>query len=193
MKTSAPSSIALGKQVILDEATALRELAESLDDSFSNAVHTLLELSEVGRIVISGMGKGGFIGMKISATFASIGAPSFFLHPAEAVHGDLGRFTKHDVALLLSNSGETEEIVTLLPFIKRVGCPVIGVTAGEDSTLGRAADVVLSLGKHREAGPLGLAPTTSTTAMLAIGDALAMSLLESKGLSEQDFAGFHPA
>lgn len=183
----------IGKEVIEAESKALQVLAQNLDENFTFAVQTLSQMEEVGRVVVSGMGKCSFIGMKISATFASIGIPSFFLHPAEAVHGDLGRFTKHDVALLLSNSGETQEIVELLPFLRRVGCPIIAITADADSTLGRNALLVLSIGRHKEAGPLGLAPTTSTTTMLAMGDAIAMALLELKGLSESDFAGLHPA
>ncbi|MBK5940368.1 KpsF/GutQ family sugar-phosphate isomerase [Halochromatium roseum] len=187
------NTLRIGKEVIDDEATALTIIANQLGDSFEKAVRILSEVEEVGRVVVSGMGKSGFIGMKISATFASIGIPSFYLHPAEAVHGDLGRFTKHDIALLLSNSGETQEVVELLPFLKRVEAPIISLTAHCDSTLARHSTVTLALGKHREAGPLGLAPTTSTTAMLALGDALAMAALDIKGLSEEEFAGFHPA
>ncbi|MCB0328127.1 MAG: KpsF/GutQ family sugar-phosphate isomerase [Bdellovibrionales bacterium] len=187
------SPTAVAKEVILDEAKALQEIASSLDDSFEKATELIGNMKEVGRVIIGGMGKSGFIGMKISATLASIGIPSFSMHPAEAVHGDLGRFTKNDIALLLSNSGETQEIVELIPFLKRVGCPLIALTADADSTLGRNSNIVLRLGKHREAGPLGLAPTTSTTAMLALGDALAMALMEYKGFSKEDFAGFHPA
>jgi arabinose-5-phosphate isomerase len=186
-------TITTGKNVLRDEAKALNEIAENLGESFQQAIDLLLNMEEVGRVVIGGMGKSGFIGMKISATLASVGFPSFFLHPAEAVHGDLGRFTKHDIAMLLSNSGETQEILELLPFLQRVGAPIIALTAHRDSTLGRNANIVLELGRHQEAGPLGLAPTTSTTAMLGLGDALAMALVEEKGFSEEEFAGFHPA
>ncbi|NBW40344.1 KpsF/GutQ family sugar-phosphate isomerase [bacterium] len=194
MKNNETNSImSIAKEVILEEATALQTIAERLNSEFENSVRTISQMEDIGRVIVSGMGKSSFIGMKISATLASIGIPSFFLHPAEAVHGDLGRFTPYDIALLLSNSGETGEILELLPFLTRVGCPVISMTACEDSTLARNSLITLALGKHKEAGPLGLAPTTSTTAMLALGDALAMALLDVKGLSEQDFAGFHPA
>jgi arabinose-5-phosphate isomerase len=187
------SILRIAKEVILDEAKALQTIAENVGVEFEHSVRTISQMEEIGRVVVSGMGKCSFIGMKISATLASIGIPSFFLHPAEAVHGDLGRFTRHDIALLLSNSGETGEILELLPFLTRVGCPVISMTAHKDSTLARNSLITLALGKHKEAGPLGLAPTTSTTAMLALGDALAMALLDMKGFSERDFAGFHPA
>lgn len=187
------SILRIAKEVILDEAKALQTIAENVGVEFEHSVRTISQMEEIGRVVVSGMGKCSFIGMKISATLASIGIPSFFLHPAEAVHGDLGRFTRHDIALLLSNSGETGEILELLPFLTRVGCPVISMTAHKDSTLARNSLITLALGKHKEAGPLGLAPTTSTTAMLALGDALAMALLDIKGFSERDFAGFHPA
>lgn len=187
------SILRIAKEVILDEAKALQTIAENVGAEFEHSVRTISQMEEIGRVIVSGMGKCSFIGMKISATLASIGIPSFFLHPAEAVHGDLGRFTRNDIALLLSNSGETGEILELLPFLTRVGCPVISMTAHNDSTLARNSLITLALGKHKEAGPLGLAPTTSTTAMLALGDALAMALLDLKGLSERDFAGFHPA
>ncbi|MGA1191122.1 MAG: KpsF/GutQ family sugar-phosphate isomerase [Bdellovibrionota bacterium] len=187
------SILRIAKEVILDEAKALQTIAENVGAEFEHSVRTISQMEEIGRVIVSGMGKCSFIGMKISATLASIGIPSFFLHPAEAVHGDLGRFTRNDIALLLSNSGETAEILELLPFLTRVGCPVISMTAHNDSTLARNSLITLALGKHKEAGPLGLAPTTSTTAMLALGDALAMALLDLKGLSERDFAGFHPA
>jgi arabinose-5-phosphate isomerase len=185
--------IKLARQVITAEAEALSLLADNLDESFTKAVGLISGMDRVGRVVFSGMGKAGFIAMKISGTLASIGVPSYFLHPAEAVHGDLGRYTDADIAVLLSNSGETEEITELIPFLRRVGCPVIAISSNPESTLGRSADVTLKLINTAEAGPLGLAPTTSTTMMLALGDALAMALLEVKGLTEKDFAGLHPA
>lgn len=183
----------LAKNVITSEADALIKLAETLDQSFIDSLNTIAKMNKVGRVVFSGMGKAGFIAMKISGTLASIGVPSYFLHPAEAVHGDLGRYTSEDVAVLLSNSGETEEITELIPFLRRVGCPIIAITSNPDSTLARGADHTLKLINTEEAGPLGLAPTTSTTMMLAIGDALAMALLKNRGLTEKDFAGLHPA
>jgi len=131
--------------------------------------------------------------MKISATLASLGLPSFFLHPAEAVHGDLGRYSKCDVALILSNSGETYEILRVLPHVKRMGCSTIAITGSPDSSLGRHSDVTLAIGKITEAGPLGVAPTTSTTLMLALGDALAMAVLKHRGLTHEEFAALHPA
>ncbi|MCB0321146.1 MAG: KpsF/GutQ family sugar-phosphate isomerase [Bdellovibrionales bacterium] len=187
------SPLQIAKEVILAEAAALTSTAEKLDDSFLSALSLILEMQEIGRVVVSGMGKAGIIGMKISATLASIGIPSYFLHPAEAVHGDLGRYTKFDVALLISNSGETQELLEMLPFLRRVGCSVISFSASLDSTLARHSDVAVPIGKHTEAGPLGLAPTTSTTVMLALGDALAMALQNKIGTSESEFARFHPA
>ncbi len=179
------------KEVLREEAEALNALVERLDENFSYAVDLILEMRSKGHVVISGMGKAGFIGMKISATLASIGVPSFHLNPAEAVHGDLGRYTKHDLSIMLSYSGETDEVLRIVPLIKQVGCPIISMTGNENSTLARYSDVVLKLGPIVEAGPLGLAPTTSTTAMLALGDALAMSVLRLNGLSKEEFAFFH--
>ena len=179
-------------KILLQEAKAIEELTKLLDDNFDHALATINEMPTGGRVVVSGMGKAGFIAMKFSATLASLGVPSFFLHPAEAVHGDLGRYTKNDVAFIMSNSGETPEILKLLPHLKKIGCPLISVTSNSSSSLGKHSDVVLMIGKHNEAGPLGLAPTTSTTAMLALSDALAMSFIEMRGMSHEDFARFHP-
>lgn len=193
-RSSAPlqSSCTYAADILRLEAGALRAVAELLDERFDRAVELILNMPDQGRVVVSGMGKAGFIAMKISATFASTGVPSYFLHPAEAIHGDLGRYTKNDIALLLSNSGETEETVGILPHVRRIGCPVIAITGNCDSTLGKHSDVVLSIGKIEEAGPLGLAPTTSTTAMLALGDALAMAVLKRQNFSKERFALYHP-
>jgi arabinose-5-phosphate isomerase len=145
-----------------------------------------------GRVIVTGMGKPGFIAQKISATLSSTGTPSYYLHPAEALHGDLGRVTKDDLILALSNSGETEEIVKFLPIVKKIGARLIAMTGNVRSTLGRFADYTIDVSVKREACSLGLAPTTSTTAMLAMGDALAVALLEKKGFREKDFAFYHP-
>jgi arabinose-5-phosphate isomerase len=182
-----------GRAILRAEAEAILTLSDSLDESFRSAVQLILDMPREGRVIVSGMGKAGFIGMKISATLASTGLPSFFLHPAEAVHGDLGRYTKCDVALILSNSGETYEVLRVLPHVKRMGCSTIAITGSVDSSLGRHSDVTLSIGKIVEAGPLGVAPTTSTTLMLALGDALAMAVLKNRGLTHEEFAALHPA
>lgn len=186
------ADVTYGKSIIREEVSALTALADRLDERFSAAVETILSLKPGARIVVSGMGKAGFVGMKISATLSSIGFPSFFLHPADAIHGDLGRFTKDDLALLLSNSGETGEIVRLLPVLKQFGARIISITRSPTSTLGTHSDTVIETGIFPEAGPLGLAPTTSTTVMLALGDALAMTLLKRRGFSREEFAVFHP-
>lgn len=187
------SSSDYAREVLELEAQALLNIAPLLNEQFDNAVDRILNLSPAGRVVVSGMGKAGFIGMKLSATFASTGVPSFFLHPAEAVHGDLGRYSKSDIAVILSNSGETEEIVRTLGAIRRTGCPIIALTGNITSTLAKHSDMVLSIGKTTEAGPLGLAPTTSTTALLGLGDALAMAVLHKQNFSKEKFALYHPA
>ncbi len=184
--------IALAKEILALEAQAVSGLCDHIGDSFLEATKEILSIQGSGRLVITGMGKAGFIGQKLSATFASTGVPSFFLHPAEAVHGDLGRFTESDIALILSNSGETEEIIRLLPHIKRRGCHIISMTAKPDSSLGKHSDVILQIGDWKEADPLGLAPTTSTTAMLALGDALAMAVQVQQNFTKEQFAEFHP-
>jgi len=185
-------AISSGRSVLSAEAAALEAIARGLDGSFEAAVHLIADMSNEGRIIVSGMGKAGFIAMKLSATFASVGLSSFFLHPAEAVHGDLGRYTRKDVALILSNSGETQEILRMLPHLKRIGCPIIAISGQPESSLARHAEILLSIGQLDEADPLGLAPTTTTTAMLGLGDALAMAVLTRKGFTREQFAAFHP-
>ncbi|MDR3211622.1 MAG: KpsF/GutQ family sugar-phosphate isomerase [Planctomycetota bacterium] len=180
-----------GRLAITAEITALGIVRDLLDDSFLQALDRLERCQE--RVVVSGMGKAGLIGQKIAATLASTGTPAFFLHPAEALHGDLGMITPRDVVLLLSNSGESEEIVRLLPHLRKLGAPVIGVTGNRRSTLAAHADTVLYLGEIAEACPLGLAPTATTTAILALGDALAVCLMRRRGFKETDYAAVHPA
>ncbi len=181
---------ALGLAVIQTEADAVRTLADRIDDNFARACQYMLDCQ--GRVVVVGMGKSGHVGGKIAATLASTGTPAFFVHPGEASHGDLGMITEHDVVLALSNSGETDEILTILPLIKRLGVPLITLTGNPDSTLARAAAVNIDVSVAKEACPLGLAPTASTTAALAMGDALAVAMLESRGFTELDFARSHP-
>jgi arabinose-5-phosphate isomerase len=178
--------------VLETEAKAISAIIPTINDSFSHAVELILATSKQGHVIVSGMGKAGFVGMKISATFASTGVPSFFLHPAEALHGDLGRYRKTDLSLILSNSGETEEINRTISQIRSIGCPIIAITSDPNSTLGKHSDVVLPIGAIEEACPLGLAPTTSTTVMLALGDALAMSVLKKQDFTKEQFAFFHP-
>jgi arabinose-5-phosphate isomerase len=178
------------RKVLEIEAQAIRDLLERIDASFDRALETLLACS--GRVVVTGMGKSGLIGQKISATFASTGSPSLFLHPAEAIHGDLGRIVKGDVVIAVSYSGDTEEIVALVPTLKRLGAPLVALTGNPQSALAQAADVHLDVSIRQEACPLGLAPTASTTAALAMGDALAMALLERRGFTVEDFAVLHP-
>src|SRR6267154_2142368 len=179
------------REVIRAEADAVAQLGARLNGAFSDAVARIFDCD--GRVVVTGMGKAGFIAQKISATFASTGTPSLFLHPAEALHGDLGRVVPGDLVVALSNSGETEEILRLLPALKRMGAPIIAVTGGQKSSLAAAADVVLEIGPVPEACPLGLAPTASTAALLALGDALAMTVLHRRGFSPEQFAELHPA
>ncbi len=186
------SIIQTAKSVLASEAQAICDLAETIDEHFVSSVKAILEMERHGHVIVSGMGKAGLIGTKISATLASIGTASFFLHPAEALHGDLGRYRKNDIALILSNSGETEEILKTIPAIRSIGCPIISITATHDSTLAKQSDLTIAIGNSNEAGSLGLAPTTSTCKMLAIGDALAMCLMHEKGLSAKDFAFYHP-
>ena len=180
----------LGLAVIRTEAKAIQEQEKRIDGSFVLACGYMLHCQ--GRIVVIGMGKSGHVGNKIAATLASTGSPAFFVHPGEASHGDLGMITTGDVVLALSNSGETAEIITILPIIKRLGVPLISMTGNPDSTLSREADVNIDVRVSREACPLGLAPTASTTAALAMGDALAVALLETRGFTELDFARSHP-
>lgn len=179
-----------GSRTIELELDAVKNLLSHLDERFANACDLMLNCR--GRVIVTGMGKSGHIGNKIAATLASTGTPSFFVHPGEASHGDLGMFTREDVVLALSNSGETAEVVTILPLIKRMQAPLISITAKPESTLSQAADVSLHIPVDREACPLGLAPTSSTTAQLVLGDALAIALLEARGFSAEDFAFSHP-
>lgn len=178
------------REILRAESAALAALAERLDTDFCEAARRVLACT--GSVLVSGMGKAGLIGQKITATLASTGTRSHFLHPAEAVHGDLGRVHSDDLVLMLSFSGETEEVVRILPWLREAGIGVIAVTGKEDSTLARQSDVVLPLGPMQEACSLGLAPSTSTTAMLALGDALALVASRSRGFAAEDFARFHP-
>ena len=180
----------LASQVLAIEAQAIEQLKSRIDDRFVHACDLMLHCQ--GRIVVLGMGKSGHIGGKIAATLASTGSPAFFVHPAEASHGDMGMITAQDVVVALSNSGETDEILTLLPLIKRQGVPLIALTGNPDSTLAQTADVHIDVSVSQEACPLGLAPTSSTTATLAMGDALAVALLEARGFTAEDFARSHP-
>ncbi len=181
----------LGRAVIRTEAAAVAALSDRVDDAFVLACRYMLSCQ--GRIVVLGMGKSGHIGSKIAATLASTGSPAFFVHPGEASHGDLGMITPPDVVLALSNSGETAELLTILPLIKRLGVPLIALTGRPASTLAQAANVHIDVSVAEEACPLGLAPTASTTAALAMGDALAVALLETRGFTAEDFARSHPA
>jgi arabinose-5-phosphate isomerase len=178
------------KRVIRLEAEALSALAESVDSSFEKAVRMIL--ASKGRVIVTGMGKSGLIGQKIASTMSSTGTPSFFLHPGEALHGDLGMIIRGDVVIAISNSGETEEVVRILPIVKRIGAELVSMTGKPSSTLAKAGDVHLNVAIKEEACPLGLAPTASTTATLAMGDALAVALLVERGFKEEDFALFHP-
>ncbi|MGH8584155.1 MAG: KpsF/GutQ family sugar-phosphate isomerase [Gammaproteobacteria bacterium] len=181
---------ALGRSVIETETEAIAALRTRIDERFVTACRHMLGCT--GRIVVLGMGKSGHIGGKIAATLASTGTPAFFVHPGEASHGDMGMITAKDVVLALSNSGETQELVILLPLIKRLGVPLITLTGNPRSTLSLAASVNIDVSVGKEACPLGLAPTSSTTAALAMGDALAIALLEARGFSAEDFAMTHP-
>jgi arabinose-5-phosphate isomerase len=182
--------LTFGRRAIEIEAKAVVALAPRLDASFASACRICLACE--GRVVVTGMGKSGHIARKIAATFASTGTPAFFLHPAEAGHGDLGMITRTDLVVAISNSGETPELVLLLPHLKRLAVPLIVLVGKVDSTLGRASNVALDVSVSEEACPLNLAPTASTTATLAMGDALAVSVLEARGFTEQDFARSHP-
>lgn len=182
--------IAEAKKVIRIEAAALAALADSIDSSFENAVRMIL--ASKGRVIVTGMGKSGLIGQKIASTMASTGTPAFFLHPGEALHGDLGMIIKGDVVIAISNSGETEEVLRILPIVKRIGAELVSMTGKPSSTLAKAGDTHLNIAIKEEACPLGLAPTASTTATLAMGDALAVALLVERGFKAEDFALFHP-
>ncbi|KPK76242.1 MAG: hypothetical protein AMJ79_07510 [Phycisphaerae bacterium SM23_30] len=172
------------------EAESISRLAESIDNNFNRAVRMILNCT--GAVVLTGIGKPGFIAQKISATLASTGSPSYFLHAAEAVHGDLGRLRREDLVIALSHSGTSEEVVRLIALIKQLGIKMIGITGKEDSPLGRHSDIVISLGKIEEICPLGLAPTASTTCMLALGDALAVTVMKARNFQAEDYARYHP-
>ncbi len=182
---------ALGKAVIETEAAAVNALISRIDDQFVKACQLLIQCE--GRIVVTGMGKSGHIGGKIAATFASTGTPAFFVHPGEANHGDMGMITSKDVVLAISYSGESDEIQSILPLIHRFRIPLISLTGNRHSTLAKRSNVHIDVSVDKEACPLGLAPTASTTATLAMGDALAISLLEKRGFTAEDFALYHPA
>jgi arabinose-5-phosphate isomerase len=183
-------SVSTAKRVLKIEAEGLLYLSQKIGKSFDQAVKLILKSS--GKVIVTGMGKSGLIGHKISATLSSTGTPSLFLSPAEALHGDMGRVTKGDVILAISNSGETEELKSLLPHLKRMGCKIILITGNLSSALTKLGDIVIDAGVKKEACPLNLSPTASTTAALGLGDALAIALLEEHGFTEKDFALFHP-
>ena len=172
------------------EAAAIEHLIPRINDEFVAAVKKIMRCS--GRVVVTGMGKSGHVGRKIAATLASTGTPSFFMHPAEAYHGDLGMLTENDVLIAISNSGESSEVVNILPVVRRIGTEIIAMCGKRSSTLGQNCDYFIDIGVEREACPLGLAPTASTTATLAMGDALAMALMAEKNFTSNDFALFHP-
>ncbi len=179
-----------GKRVLGIEARALAALADRLDHRFEEAVDLLYRCH--GKLVVIGIGKSGLIGQKIAATLASTGTPAFFLHPAEGIHGDLGMLARGDAVIAISNSGETEEVLRLLPYVKRLDLPVLALTGRTNSSLGKHSDVVLDVSVEEEACPMGLAPTASTTAALAMGDALAIAVFERRGFKEEDFIQVHP-
>lgn len=194
-RRAASPDIEVGRRVLLMEANGLAALAAGLNDSFSKAVDILMGVSHANghfRVIVSGMGKSGHVARKIAATMASTGTPAFFVHPAEASHGDLGMVTEGDVLLCLSNSGDVPEMADLIAHAKRFGLPLIGMTSKAKSALGQSSDVTLLLPSVEEACPMGLAPTTSTTMMLALGDALAVALMERKGFTRDHYRVFHP-
>ncbi len=182
--------LGLAERVLRLEGESVLALCARLDDRFVDAVAALHRCR--GRVIVTGMGKSGLIGRKIAATLASTGTPAYFLHPAEGVHGDLGMVAREDVVVALSNFGETDEVLALLPALKRLAIPLILLTGAPTSTLARQADIVIDVGVAEEACPMNLAPTSSTTAALAMGDALAMALLDLRGLRPEDYAALHP-
>jgi arabinose-5-phosphate isomerase len=183
------------RQVLAHEAGVIGKLGERIGEDFRAAAQAVIDCVEKrkGRVVLTGMGKAGIIGQKIAATFSSTGTPALSMHPAEAVHGDLGAVQAEDLVVALSNSGETEEVLRILEAVRRIGAGIVAITSSRGSTLGRGGDVVLELGDIREACPLGLAPSASTAAMLAIGDALALTVLKARGFTAEDYARYHPA
>ena len=188
--TADPRALELGREVLNIEAAAVQALAARLDENFLEALNVILRCE--GRVIVSGMGKSGHIARKIAATLSSTGTPAYFVHPGEASHGDLGMITSEDVIIALSYSGESQELMTIVPVIKRQGAKLISMTGNPSSSLGKAADVHLDARVDKEACPMGLAPTASTTAALALGDALAVALLDAKGFGKEDFARSHP-
>jgi arabinose-5-phosphate isomerase len=188
--SAAPHALDLARQVLIIEADAVRALTQRIDDNFLHALNLILACK--GRVIVSGMGKSGHIARKIAATMSSTGTPAYFVHPGEASHGDLGMVTAQDVFIGISYSGESEELLTIVPVIKRQGAHLITLTGNPKSSLAQAADVHLNGAVAQEACPMGLAPTASTTAALALGDALAVALLDAKGFGEEDFARSHP-
>lgn len=184
------NSVEVGQLVLRQAAEAIGNLANNLDDAFAQAVDLMLSCQ--GRVIVSGMGKSGHIGKKIAATLASTGTTSFFVHPAEAFHGDLGMIRKRDVILLISNSGETEEVIKLIPSLRRFGNQIIAIANNPDSSLAKNSDIYLHIGVEKEACPNNLAPTTSTTVTLSLGDALAVSLMRKRNFQPEHFAQFHP-
>ncbi|MBS3799549.1 MAG: KpsF/GutQ family sugar-phosphate isomerase [Thioalkalivibrio sp.] len=190
MNLNPESTRSLALAVLHDEAEAIRNLAQRVDEQFLEACRYILDCT--GRVIVTGMGKSGHIGSKLAATLASTGTPAFFVHPGEASHGDLGMITRDDVVIALSNSGETDEILTILPLIRRLDVPLIAMTGNPGSRLGTDASVHLDVSVDHEACPLGLAPTSSTTAALAMGDALAIAVLDARGFTASDFARSHP-
>jgi arabinose-5-phosphate isomerase len=183
-------TLRIAKRVLEVEAEAILAQRDCLDHAFSEAVGLIHECE--GKIIVSGIGKSGHVGRKIASTLSSTGTPSFFVHPSEGIHGDLGTASRRDIFLVISNSGETEEILRILSFVRRLGCPIIAITGRRDSTLARNSDVVIPVQVREEACPLGLAPTASSTATIAMGDALAVALLELRGFTHKDFARLHP-
>ena len=189
-KTSPKNTLARARQVLEIEAQEISSLANRLDDHFVRAVQLILHCD--GRVVVSGMGKSGHIGRKLASTFASTGTPSFFMHPAEASHGDLGMITPDDVVIFLSNSGKSDELISILPVIKRIGAKIISITGNSDSDLAKESEIHLSAQVSQEACPFGLSPTASSTASLALGDALAICVLDQRAFTAEDFARSHP-
>lgn len=179
------------KEVLDIEAKSILRLKDTIGEDFDKAIEILYNCK--GRVIVTGMGKSGIIGKKIAATMSSTGTPAYFLHPAESTHGDSGVITRNDVIIAISNSGETQELMNLLPLIKRFGCPMIGMTGNLNSTLAKTSDITLDISVEREADTLGKAPTASTTATLAMGDALAVCLMEKKGFTKEDFLMYHPS
>ncbi|MBR1425779.1 KpsF/GutQ family sugar-phosphate isomerase [bacterium] len=184
-------TLELANEVLDIEANSILRLKNGLGENFEKALDLLYNCK--GRVIVTGMGKSGLIGKKIAATMSSTGTPSYFLHPAESTHGDSGVITRDDVIIAISNSGETQELMNLLPLIKRFGCPMISMTGNSNSTLGKTSDVVLDISVEREACPLGNVPTASTTTTLAMGDTLAVCLMERKGFTKEDFLLYHPS